>query len=38
MISASDRRYPDTVFANIIMDQFELMRLDPAKLFELMRD
>jgi hypothetical protein len=34
MISADDRRYPDTVFANIVIDQFELLRLDPAKLFE----
>jgi hypothetical protein len=35
MLAADEKRYPDDVFANILVDQFEILKLDPETLFAL---
>lgn len=36
MMAGSDQRYPDDVFANILVDNVVNVRLDPAKLLTLL--
>jgi hypothetical protein len=33
LLAEDERRYPDEVFANILADQFEALRLDPKIIF-----
>ena len=35
LLTADDRRYPDDVFANILVDQFEALNLDPGGIANL---
>jgi hypothetical protein len=35
LLTADDRRYPDDVFANILVDQFETLNLDPGGITDL---
>ncbi len=32
LLTASTQRYPDDVFANILVDQFQALRVDPEDL------
>jgi hypothetical protein len=33
LLTSDPQRYPDDVFANILMDQFQMLRIDPAQIF-----
>ena len=33
LMTASTQRYPDDVFANILVDQFQTLRIDPEQIF-----
>lgn len=33
LLTASTQRYPDDVFANILVDQFQTLRIDPEQIF-----
>jgi hypothetical protein len=35
LLTADDRRYPDDVFANILVDQFQSLNLDPGCITDL---
>jgi len=34
LVTADERRYPDEVFANILVDQFAMLQIDPGKIFQ----
>src|SRR5258707_13926536 len=36
LLSNDEHRYPDDVFANILVDQFEMLKLDPESILELL--
>jgi hypothetical protein len=33
MLDSNKHRYPDDVFANVLVDQFQALKLDPATIF-----
>jgi len=33
LLTANKQRYPDDVFANILVDQFQVLRIDPEQIF-----
>jgi hypothetical protein len=33
LLVADERRYPDDVFGNILMDQIQILKLDPGDIF-----
>jgi hypothetical protein len=36
ILSTDEHRYPDDVFANILVDQFEVLKLDPESILEFL--
>ena len=36
LLLSSEERYPDNVFANILVDQFDMLNLNPTKLLSLL--
>jgi hypothetical protein len=36
MLTKNEQRYPDDVFANILVDQFDILKLDPETILEFL--
>jgi hypothetical protein len=36
LLAIDERRYPDDVFANIMVDQFQILKIDPGRILELL--
>lgn len=36
LLTADAQRYPDDVFANVLADQFGILRLDPAEILKML--